>query len=168
MMRWLALLCLLPGLVACGWQLRGQSGDYLALEQLPGVYIQSRGDAVLVQALQRQLADWSVARLASPQPGSLSLELGAPQVQSRVQTLGGDLRAHQVRLEMQLEFRLLNDRGEELLTDTLFAVRSYEQNPVEPASAERQRDQLTTELAEELAGQLVRLLPLYASVAREN
>ena len=168
-MNWrLPLLGLLLGLASCGWQLRGQGSGDLDLAALSGVYITASRDNAVAEALRSQLRFRNISLLEQPAPNSLAVILEDAAMQRRVQTVSGDLRARQLRLQLDISFSIYNYQAELLTSEGLQAVRNFAQNPLEPATTDRQQEQLAQEMAAQLAEQLIRLLPQYVFSAREN
>lgn len=153
---------------SCGWQLRGQSPDAQSLTEISGVYISAdRGNAV-AEALRSQLSFRDIPLLAQPAANGLALLIEPLQAEQRIQSVSGDLRARQIRLQMDVSFSLYNFQAELLTSENMQAVRNFAQNPLEPASIDRQQELLEAEMAEQLAANIIRLMSQYAPSARED
>jgi len=164
----LLLALLVISVSSCGWQLRGQNPAANNLTELSGIYISADSDNSVAEALRSQLGFRNIALLEQPAVNGLALLMEPLQTQQRVQTLSGDLRARQIRLQMDVSFNLYNFQADLLVSETLQEVRNFAQNPLEPASIDRQEDLLESEMAEQLAANIIRLMSQHALSAREN
>lgn len=164
----LVLVLLAISLSSCGWQLRGSSPANLQFNELSGVYVSGARNNPVAEALRSQLRFHDIALLEQPAANSLAVILEDATSQLRVMTVGGDLRAEQMRLQVDASFSLYNFQAELLTSENLQAVRYFNQNPLEPAASARQQELLTEEIADQLAEQILRLLPSYAASARED
>lgn len=164
----LLLAAILVGLSSCGWQLRGQGDEASSLAELSGIYISANNGNLVAEALRSQLSFRDISLLERPTENGLALLLEPMQSDQRVQTVSGDLRARQIRLQLNISFNLYNYRAELLTSESMQAVRSFAQNPLEPTSIDRQRELLEVEMAEQLATNIIRLMSQYALAARED
>jgi len=110
-MRFL-LLALTICLASCGWQLRGSSPADLQLAELSGVYISGSLDNPVAESLRSQLRCQDVALLDQPAANGLALILEEARMQRRVQTVRGDLRARQMRLQMDISVSIYDYQAE--------------------------------------------------------
>ena len=166
--RTLFLALLAISVSSCGWQLRGQNPAANNLTELSGIYISADSGNSVAQALRSQLGFRNVALLEQPAANGLALLMEPPQTEQRVQTLSGDLRARQIRLQMDVSFSLYNFQADLLASETMQAVRNFAQNPLEPASIDRQEELFEAEMAEQLAANIIRLMSQHALSALEN
>lgn len=168
LIRALLLTLLAVSLSGCGWQLRGQSPAALSLTELSGIYISADRGNVVAESLRSQLGFRDIPLLEQPTANGLALLIEPLRTEQRVQTVSGDLRARQIRLQMDVSFSLYNFQAELLTSENMQAVRNFAQNPLEPASIDRQQELLEAEMAEQLAANIIRLMSQYALSAHED
>ena len=168
MLHRFVLLCLVLSLASCGWHLRGQGPESSNLAELSGIYVAGGQDNLVAEALRSQLSFRNIPVLAQPQPNGLAILLEVPVFEQRVQTLSGDLRARQIRMQLDINISLYNYQAELLASETLQSVRSFAQNPLEPATTERQQTTLEQEMSEQVAADIIRLMSSYVDAARED
>lgn len=152
-----AMLLLVLGLSACGFQLRGDA-------RLPQAMAQTWLDmpdrnSSFARELSLRLRSSGVQLLNEPDEGSAVLRIHAEQLRSEPLTISGQARVREFVLVFDLDFELLGADGEPLVArETLRLTREYSFDEQAILAATREEEFLRAELRQAMASRLMRRL----------
>lgn len=151
----ITLLCLLLGLSACGWHLRGQLTPPPDIDSLH--IVSAARHTELLEQITRQLDSQGIAVADDPMMGDYSLSLGNELLRRRTVGVGSDALAAAYEITMTVKYQLFDGEGG-VLSDTMTASvsRSYNYIDNDPSAAAQEERLLAHEMRADLAQQLLR------------
>ncbi len=156
-LRPLAIVLLLGVLAGCGFQLRGDARlpDAMAETFLA---VPDRNSS-FARELTLRLRAGGVDVLHEPRDGSAILRIHAERLRSEPLTISGQARVREFVLVFDLDFELLDGRGEPLIArETLRLTREYSFDEQAILAATREEEFLRAELRQAMASRLMRRL----------
>lgn len=157
MSRLTIVLALSVMLAACGFQLRGTAN---LPQEMSTTHVQVGDDTTLfIRELKLLLQANQVRVVEAPEPDAATLVIARQQLNRRPLTIAGDARVREFELIFNLEFRLLDKAGEELIgPESVRLVRDFRFDEQEILAATREEELLREELRRNMAAQLIRRL----------
>lgn len=162
----LSVVFLLLSLSACGWQLRGASGE-ATIERL---YIDTTTpNSLFTRALERYLRGSGIELVDSANAAPYSLKIGNSTSKQRTATVNASARISERLLEERVEYIVLKPDGSIALERATATVeRIYEYNEDNVLATEDEAQLLKSEMYNDLARQISnRLRHLKQATARK-